>query len=75
MMSFKEFVDEDEQVIEEGALRNLDAATLFARIVSLSRQVQRTKDVSEQNALLAKQNVTLAGLTMAVGKFGKKSNR
>ena len=61
--------------LEEGTLRNLGSVTLFARIVSLSRQVNRSKDVNEQNALLAKQNVTLAGLVMAMGKFLEKSNR
>jgi len=80
MKSYKQFVGDTQhsetvEELEEGTLRNLGAAALFARIVSLSRQVQRSKDVNEQNALLASQNVTLAGLVMAMGKFLEKSKR
>ena len=77
MRSFREFVDGAETVeeLEEGALRNIGAAALYARTVSLSRKIQRTTDSNEQNALLAKQNVSLAGLVMAMGKFLEKSKR
>jgi hypothetical protein len=79
MRSFKKFVDEDEQdpedELDEGALRNFGAAVLFSRVVSQSKKIKRTKDVGEKLDLFSDQNVTLAGLTMAVGKFLEKSNR
>ena len=80
MESFKEFVGGSERVetveeLEEGTLRNLGAVALAARIVSLSKRIQRTKDVSEQNALLASQITSLAAVVLAVGEFLEKSNR
>jgi len=80
MRSYKEFVEDTQrsetaEELEEGALRNLGAAALFTRILSLSRQVKRTKDVNEQNALLASQITSLAAVVLAVGDFVKKSKR
>jgi len=80
MESFKAFIDGTErsetvEELEEGALRNLGAAALFARILAISKKIKRTKDVSEQNALLASQITSLAAVVLAVGEFLEKSNR
>lgn len=72
MRSFKEFVDESDQEPDEGALRNLGAAALFARILSLSRNIKRTKDIGEKLDLIASQNTHLAALGLAVGEFARK---
>ena len=75
MESFKEFVGGSERVetaeelLEEGAIRNLGSVAIMARIVSLSKRIQRTKEVGKQNALLAKQNVYLAALGLVVGEL------
>jgi len=80
MKSYKQFVGDTQhsetvEELTEGTLRNLGAAALFARIVSLSRQIKRKKDVSEKLDLLASQNTTVAAIVMAVGKFLERSNR
>ena len=80
MKSFREFVDGSERCetveeLEEGAIRNLGAVASFARIVSLSKQIKRTKDVGEKIDLLASQQTYLGALAMAVGEFLKKPNR
>ncbi len=79
MKSFREFSSDAEygsgEELTEGALRNLGAAALFARILAISKKIKRTKDVSEQNALLASQITSLAAVVLAVGEFLEKSNR
>lgn len=77
MKSFREFVGgaETAEELEEGAFCNIGSATLFTHIVSLSKQIKRTKEVNEQNVLLASQNTYIGALAMAVGKFLEKSNR
>ena len=77
MESFKEFVGGSERVetveeLEEGALRSLGAAALFTRVLAISKRVRRTKDVNEQNALLASQITSLAAVVLAVGDFVNK---
>ena len=65
---------EDEE-LTEGTLRSLGAAAIFAKVLSLSKQIKRKKDVSEKLDLLASQNTYLAGLGLAVGEFLERSNR
>lgn len=84
MKSFKEFRNSGDQSksdsersetveeLEEGTLRNLGAGILFARVVSRSKQIKRSKSAEEKLDLISDQNVSLAGLVMAVGKFLEK---
>jgi len=77
---FSEFVDGSEpsdtvEELEEGTLRNLGAAVLLSRVVSLSKQIKRSKDLDTKIDLLASQNSTVAAIVMTVGKFLEKSNR
>ena len=84
MISFSEFVKsntgqsidleptEIDQSLEEDTLRNVSAAVLFTRILTLSKRIKRAKDTDEKIDLLASQNSHVAALVVAM--TDKKSN-
>jgi hypothetical protein len=75
MKSFQEYTDDDfdeELYIEESAVRNLSAGVLFSRVLSKSKEIHRTKDVSKKLDLIASQNTHISALVFAMTQFTPK---
>ena len=72
MRSFRDFNRDVTEPLEEGALRNVSAVTLFTKIQSLTTQIRRSTDANEKLDLIASQNSYLAAMVWAMTQFDRK---
>ena len=74
MKSFQEYTDDDfdeDFYIDEGA-RGFSATVLFSRVLSISREVKRTRDTDKKLDLIASMGTHLAAMVVAMTQFTPK---
>jgi hypothetical protein len=72
MKSFAEYAFDEPEQIDEAMLRNASALFLFNRILSASKNVQKSNDPIEKLNLIASQNTHLAAMVYAMTQFVKR---